>query len=98
MGISSPNNEIPGSYRLYQNYPNPFNPYTIIEFDISKATETIISVYDITGKQIRREVNQFLQPGNYRIRFNSENLPSGLYLCKLSTPDFTEVKKMILVK
>jgi len=97
-GISQIGNEIPNSFYLYQNYPNPFNPATNIRFDIAKAGMVKIAVYDITGKQIAELVNGNYSPGKYIVDFKAPDIASGIYFYKIETPDFTDVRKMILVK
>ncbi|MBE2219343.1 MAG: T9SS type A sorting domain-containing protein, partial [Ignavibacteria bacterium] len=84
----------------YQNYPNPFNPVTKIKFDVSgiSVAQTFLSVYDINGKEISLLVNEELKPGSYEISFNASGLSSGVYFCKISAGNFTDVKKMVLLK
>jgi len=87
---------------LYPNYPNPFNPETKIKYRISKAGEIKIAVYDILGQEVAVLVNQHLNPGSYEVLFNANLngsiLSSGIYFYKLTTPNFTEIRKMVLVK
>ena len=85
-------------YRLFQNYPNPFNPSTIIEYYIGKYDDVRIAVYDITGREIAVLINDKQKAGNYKIEFNAENLPSGVYLYKLQAGEFSKAKKMILLR
>ncbi len=97
------------SYNLYQNYPNPFNPVTKIKFDITRdgRRETLASrsgqdvklvIYDAVGREVQTLVNQKLSTGSYEIEFSGINFSSGLYYYKLETDNFSEVKKMILLK
>lgn len=97
-GITQYNTEIPDNFYLYQNYPNPFNPETKIRFDIPKAGNVKITVFDITGKEITKLVDEYHNPGKYIADFNASNLSSGIYFYKIETPGFTGIKKMILVK
>ena len=95
--------EIVLSYSLSQNYPNPFNPTTKIKYSIpSVETEYIPSVqlkiYDLLGKEVTTLVNEKKQPGNYEVEFNASSLPSGVYFYKLSAGNFTETKKLVLLK
>ncbi len=83
---------------LGQNYPNPFNPATIIEFEILQDAEVEVVVYNLTGKEIDILHNGFLSSGVYKFEFDGSELPSGIYLYKVSTPQFTQTKKMILAK
>jgi len=90
--------EIPGSYFLHQNYPNPFNPLTNIKFEIPKSSSVKISVFDISGKEIETLVNQNLKPGAYETSWNASKFSSGIYFCKIQAGEFTQTKKMVLVK
>ena len=85
-------------FKLYSNYPNPFNPGTKILFDILEKTHVDLAVYDIQGKQIVKLVNEILEKGNYSIEFNAGYLPSGTYLYKIVVGEFSDSKKMMLVK
>jgi len=96
--ITNTNNEIPYKYELYQNYPNPFNPITKIKFDVPKATKVSIRIYDILGREIECLVNEYVQPGKYSYDFNANNLSSGVYFYRLQTGDYTNIKKMVLLK
>lgn len=89
---------VPEKLSLYQNYPNPFNPSTKIKFDIDKSGFASLSVFDITGKEIAKLVNQNLSTGTYEYEFNAIDLPSGIYFYKLETPNSSSVKKMSLIK
>ncbi|MBZ0203554.1 MAG: T9SS type A sorting domain-containing protein [Ignavibacteria bacterium] len=90
--------EIPKSYSLSQNFPNPFNPSTVIRFDIIKATEVKISVYDITGKEIARLVQQKLNAGKYSVDFDAAGLATGVYFYSIIAGEYVQTKKMMLVK
>lgn len=96
-GISS-NTAIVKKYFLSQNYPNPFNPVTKLEFGISKPGFVSLKVYNILGKEISTLVNENLSPGNYKLNFDGSGLTSGVYLYKLQTENYSETKKMFLVK
>jgi len=96
--VSFNNNKVIQSYKLFQNYPNPFNPVTRIDFEIPKSDFVKIKVYDILGREIQILLNQNLKPGRYSIIFNGDGLPSGIYFYRLITGDFTETKKMVLIK
>ncbi len=97
-GIQMLGGEIPGSYTLSQNYPNPFNPVTNINFSVPKSGFVRIAVYDIMGREVSVPVNENLQAGSYKYDFDASQLSSGTYFYKMTTNDFSEVKKMILVK
>ena len=96
-GITS-QNEIPAGFNLKQNYPNPFNPSTQIEFSIAKATIVKMAVYDVTGKEVEVLVNENLSAGSFEVDFNASKLTSGVYFCKITAGEFSDVKKMMLTK
>jgi hypothetical protein len=98
VNIEQTSSEVPNGFFLYQNYPNPFNPVTNLEFGISDLGFVELKVYDINGRQVAILVNEKLSPGNYKIRFDGSNYPSGIYYYKLEAGDFSEVRKMILLK
>jgi uncharacterized delta-60 repeat protein len=111
IGVKNLSTEIPSSYALYQNYPNPFNPSTKIKFTIplsrgvseGRGVFVKLAVYDILGKDITTLVNQQLSPGTYEVEWpapsgDALNFFAGIYFYKLFTDEFTETKKMILVK
>jgi len=98
VGLHNNNNQIPEKFYLYQNYPNPFNPVTNIRFDMPKQGLVKLKVYDISGREVSTLVNSNLSAGSYNYDFDASNLSSGVYFYKLETPDFTSIRKMILVK
>jgi predicted acyl esterase len=91
-------NETPEKFELKQNFPNPFNPNTVITYSVAKSENVQIRVYDITGKEVQTLVNEVKSPGSYNIMFNAANLSSGVYFYRIIAGNFTEVKKMTLVK
>lgn len=97
-GKKQTKNNIPVAFKLYQNYPNPFNPSTTIKFDIGRASNVKIVIYDILGREVAMPVNSMYTPGNYEIRYNMQNLASGIYFYQLITDSFRDVKKMVLLK
>src|SRR5690606_31395505 len=96
--INQISSEVPEEYKLYRNYPNPFNPSTNIRFDISKTSDVKLSVYDITGREVSVLVNEKLLSGSYEFTFNSTGLSSGVYIYRIKAADFTQTRKMLLVK
>jgi uncharacterized Ntn-hydrolase superfamily protein len=98
-GISNNQNIYPESFSLYQNYPNPFNPSTIITFDIANLTNVKISVYDIIGREAAVIVDNIMfHRGRYDVSFDASQLPSGVYIYRIQTNEFTDSKKMMVVK
>jgi hypothetical protein len=90
-------------YTLGQNYPNPFNPATKIRFVIPPAGNghdryLQVKIYDMLGQEVETLVNGKFNPGVYEIDWNSGNYPGGVYFYRLITEDFSETKKMVLVK
>jgi plastocyanin len=85
-------------FELNQNYPNPFNPTTIINFNIPQKSFVTLKLYDISGREIGTLVNSELNNGGYSVDFNGSNYASGIYIYKLQAGNFTDVKKMTLIK
>ena len=85
-------------YYLSQNYPNPFNPSTIIEYQIPKESNVSLKIYDLLGNEVATLISKKQSAGNYTVRFNGENLSSGLYIYSLRTENFSSNKKMLLIK
>lgn len=96
--VNTYSNELPGEFKLYSNYPNPFNPATIIKFDIAKASDVKLAVYDILGREVSSVVNEQLSAGKYEVSFNATGLSSGTYFYRIEAGEFSSVKKMILIK
>jgi len=95
--------EIPIDFTLHQNYPNPFNPETVIRYSIPlsgnlNSNLVQLKVFDILGQEVKTLLNKKQAPGNYEITFNASELQSGIYFYQLSTLDYSETKKMILLK
>ena len=98
---------IPSEYSLEQNYPNPFNLSTIIRFKIpgsengklkTENSRVVLKVYDILGKEIKTLVNEKLSPGEYKVPFAINQIPSGIYFYRLQMDGYSETKKMMLIK
>jgi hypothetical protein len=98
LGINNLSSTIPDKFALKQNYPNPFNPSTVIRFQLSVAGNASLKVYDLLGREITTLVNESLQPGTYEVRFDAKELSSGIYLYTLRTDNFSETKKMVLIR
>lgn len=97
-GITSGSSEFPEDFKLYQNYPNPFNPVTNIKFSVPSDGNVIFKIIDISGKEMERYINGFLQKGNYNIEFDGSKYASGIYFYELRTDNFADRKKMIILK
>jgi len=91
-------NEIPSEFSMKQNYPNPFNPSTNISYDLPYDNFVSIVVYDISGREVVNLINEFKTAGRYSVSFNGSKLSSGVYYYRIKAGEFTQVKKMILIK
>ncbi len=92
------NINIPSKFLLAQNYPNPFNPVTNIKYSVPQNTFVKISIFDVMGREVSAPVNEYKQAGNYEINFNAENLGTGIYYYRITAGEFTDTKKMVLIK
>jgi hypothetical protein len=105
IDISSPlvdvegiNDLNPVKYSLQQNYPNPFNPSTKISFSIIEAGIVNLKIYNLMGEEILTLLNDYKDIGTYTIDFNASGLSSGIYFYKIISGNYTEIKKMVLIK
>ena len=94
---------LPQAYALHQNYPNPFNPSTTLQFDLPAATDIHIVVYDLLGREVVRLTEQRLEAGYHQLVWNGRDrsgreLPTGMYIVLMVTPEFRESIKMVLLK
>lgn len=97
--VTGINNQLnPVNFELSQNFPNPFNPVTTINYTLPKQEFVTIKIYDILGREITALVNEFKQKGNYEINWNAGNYPGGIYFYRLTAGEFSEEKKMVLIK
>lgn len=96
--IELTNNTIVKTYDLSQNYPNPFNPSTIIKYQLPKAGNVTLRIYDILGRGVKTLVDSFQQNGSYKVTFDASNLASGIYFYQIHSGNFVSTKKMILMK
>jgi hypothetical protein len=96
--VSQQGVEIPKVFALYNNYPNPFNPSTSINFDIPLRSHVNVEVYSLTGEQVARLVNMNLGPGKYNVIWDASGFPSGVYFYRITASEFTDTRKMVLVK
>lgn len=90
--------DILDKFMLHQNYPNPFNPQTTITYQIKERGNVKITIYNILGSKIKELVNENKTAGKYSINFSAENLPSGIYIYRLTSNNFSETKKFTLLK
>jgi len=97
-GISQNGTSVPDNFSLSQNYPNPFNPVTNIKFNLPKSGTVRLVVFDVMGREVATMINENMNAGSYTADFDASSLSSGIYFYKLITADFTDTKKMMLVK
>jgi hypothetical protein len=97
-GINGNNSIIPEGFKLMQNYPNPFNPSTIIQYGIPVSGNVKLTVYNAAGEVVTKLVDDYKQAGSYQVVFEASVHSSGVYFYKLETNEFTETKKMLMIK
>jgi hypothetical protein len=96
-GISK-NTEVVKDFNLSQNYPNPFNPTTNIKYQITNNKLVTLKIFDILGKEVETLVNEKQNAGTYEVTFNASQYSSGIYFYKLTTDNFSDTKKMLMIK
>ncbi len=89
---------LPAQLVLHPAYPNPFNPSTTISFELARASHVSLSVFDITGREVASLLDETRSAGSYEIAFDGTTLPSGVYLYRLQTGEFSQTRKMLLLK
>ena len=98
VAVDKINAEKPEFFKLGQNYPNPFNPYTKITFSLKTKGHTTLTVYNTIGQLVATLADQDMSVGTYHVTFDAKDLPSGIYLYQIRSGEFTQVKKMMLMK
>jgi hypothetical protein len=102
VNSSTVNNEseeiIPNKFSLNQNYPNPFNPSTQIQYALPESSQVTLEVFNSVGQKVMELVNGQKSAGYHTATFDASGLSSGVYLYKITTPSFTQTKKMLLIK
>ena len=102
--INKLSNTVPEKFELSQNYPNPFNPSTNIRYDIPVCHSgegrnlVKLTVFDALGREVETLVNEKQSAGSYEVTFNASQYPSGIYFYRLTTDNFSETKKIVLLK
>jgi hypothetical protein len=94
----SPSGEVPNDFALSQNYPNPFNPSTEISFDLPVASHVELSIYNVLGQKVETLVDREMEAGNHIVTWNADPYSTGVYFYRISANDFTETKKMLMLK
>ncbi len=95
---AEPSEQIPSKFALYQNYPNPFNLSTIIKYDLPQRSWVSLTIYNAYGQTVDFLINTIQEAGTYHVRWNANNLGSGVYFYILKTEKFHKVGKAILIK
>ncbi len=90
--------ELSAGYALSQNYPNPFNPVTRIEYNLPYSGMVTIKVFDILGREVKSLIEGNFQAGNHSVNFDGSGLSSGIYYYKMTAGNFTQTRKLILLK
>jgi len=97
LSASEPTHK-PYQFALEQNYPNPFNPTTMIQYELASPSEVKLRVFDVLGREVATLINARQSAGRYRVEFNASRLSSGVYFYRLETQNFSQTRKMFLVK
>jgi hypothetical protein len=90
--------ELPREFALYQNYPNPFNPTTTIAYDVPRASDIKLTIYNILGQEVARLVDARLEPGRYKTQWQASGFASGIYFYRLESREFIRVLKFVILK
>jgi hypothetical protein len=91
-------NEMVTAFKLEQNYPNPFNPSTTINFSVQQAGEVKMEVFNLLGQKVSTLIDRRMQAGSHKVSFDASALSSGTYIYRISSGDFVQTKKMMLIK
>ena len=94
----APKPAVVSNYKLYDNYPNPFNPSTVISYQLSRNSYIAVKIYDVLGREVATLVNEREDAGTHYVRFDGSGLSSGVYFYALTAGDFSQTKKMLLIK
>jgi len=97
-GEGAPAVSIPIEYATISIYPNPFNAETVISFQLQAASCLDLTLYDITGREVAKLHDGFIEAGYHEVKFDASQLSSGIYFARLTAGEFSGMKKMILVK
>jgi len=98
VGTPQVTQNVPARFDLKQNYPNPFNPATTIEYDLPKNEFVNLVIYNALGQEVAVLINENVNAGSHSVNFDASNLPSGIYVYKITAGEFTMTRKMSLVK
>lgn len=97
-GIDDKYVQLPSAFELYQNYPNPFNPITIIEYALPEASRVTIEIYDLLGRKVETLHDGIQIPGEHSVTWQADGFSTGVYFYKIQAGEYSEAKKMVLLK
>jgi hypothetical protein len=89
---------LPNNYELFQNYPNPFKPTTRIKYAIPRDSRVVLKIYNTLGQEISTLVDAVQTAGYKSVDFEINELPAGVYFCRMSAEGFTNVRKLLVIK
>jgi hypothetical protein len=98
IGIKKISTEIPDRFSLSQNYPNPFNPATNLRFEVTETGIVTLKIYDVLGREVTTLVNEQLEPGTYEVYWDASVYNGGVYFYSLASENYSQARKMILLK
>lgn len=104
LGVNDKESKVlPQTLALHQNYPNPFNPVSTIRYDLPSGSDVSLVVYDILGREVSKLVDGYLEPGYHHVVWDGrttagKEVPSGIYIARLTTPEYSKSIKMVLLK
>ena len=98
ISLSNIDGALPTSFALNQNYPNPFNPTTMLAYDLPVASHVELNIYNVLGQHVTQLVNSDMEAGSHLIEFDGSAYASGIYFYRISADNFTETKKMMMLK
>jgi len=96
--VSVPEEKVENGLVLFQNYPNPFNPTTTISYSVPSTAHVTLNVYDVLGQKVVSLVDDEKTAGKYEVNFNASDLPSGTYFYRFQSGNYSQTKKMLLIK
>ena len=98
INASNPDEKLPERLELHQNYPNPFNPGTVIRYELPRASEVHLEVFDLLGRRVATLVNEWMQAGRHEIPFDASRLASGIYVYRIQAGNFIQTRRMTFIK
>lgn len=96
--FSNADGALPTAFALNQNYPNPFNPSTVIAYDLPQSSHVKIDIYNVLGQHVSNLIDMEMDAGSHQVVFDGSSYASGIYFYRISARDFSETKKMVMLK